>query len=73
MCKSTKFAQFVERDSDTIKIMIDGQIETYEYLKIIEFTSDRKKMSVVVKRLSDGIIFNFVKGADNVMIKALSR
>lgn len=51
--------------------MINGKEETYEYIKIIEFTSDRKKMSVIVRRLEDMKVFNFIKGADSIMMKAL--
>lgn len=40
-------------------------------LKVIEFTSERKKMSVVVKRDSDGRVFNFIKGADSGIMNVL--
>jgi magnesium-transporting ATPase (P-type) len=53
MCKEVGFAHMIERDQKTIKIMINGNTEVYEIIKVEEFTSDRKRMSVVVKR-NDG-------------------
>lgn len=55
----------VSRDSDTVKISINGRDEEYKILKVFEFTSDRKMMSVVVKRVSDGKFLVFTKGADD--------
>ena len=43
----------------------------YEILKVVEFTSDRKRMSVIVKRESDGKVINFIKGADIAIIPRL--
>jgi phospholipid-translocating ATPase len=62
----------VERDSNSIKIRVDqNSIEQYEILRVVEFDSNRKRMSVVVKRFSDGKIINFVKGADIAIISRL--
>jgi P-type E1-E2 ATPase len=72
MCKKTRYARFVERDSNIIKIEVEKQLEEYEILKVVEFDSDRKRMSVVVKRQADGKVFNFIKGADLSIIPRLS-
>lgn len=40
----------------------------YEILDILEFTSDRKRMSVVVKDLQNGVILLLTKGADEVIL-----
>jgi phospholipid-translocating ATPase len=62
----------VERDSNSIKIRIDQNIiEQYEILRVVEFDSNRKRMSVIVKRFSDGKIINFIKGADIAIISRL--
>jgi magnesium-transporting ATPase (P-type) len=45
-----------------------GTVEKYEILKVVDFTSDRKRMSVVVKRENDGKVINFIKGADIAII-----
>ncbi|KAK2843912.1 hypothetical protein FQN49_005950, partial [Arthroderma sp. PD_2] len=46
--------------------------ETYEVLDVIEFTSSRKRMSLVV-RLPDGRICVFTKGADSIITSLLKQ
>ncbi|AOA62983.1 Aminophospholipid translocase (flippase) [Komagataella phaffii CBS 7435] len=48
----------------------DGEpvLENYEILDTVEFTSSRKRMSVIVK-FPDGRICMLTKGADNVMLE----
>lgn len=71
MCKEVGFCYFKERGSQHMTLVLEGKEERYELLRIIEFTSDRKMMSVIVKR-DDGQIINFVKGADMSMIPRLT-
>jgi P-type E1-E2 ATPase len=47
--------------------------EQYTILKVIEFSSDRKRMTVIAKRMSDGKVYSFVKGGDVVIIDRLSK
>ncbi|PFH51681.1 hypothetical protein AMATHDRAFT_141942 [Amanita thiersii Skay4041] len=49
------------------------EIERYELLNILEFTSSRKRMSVVLRRLNgeDKRMFLLCKGADNVIFERL--
>ncbi|KAJ3516647.1 hypothetical protein NLJ89_g988 [Agrocybe chaxingu] len=51
----------------------DGTLERYELLNILDFTSARKRMSVVLRRLDseDGRLFLLTKGADNVIFERL--
>ena len=51
MCQSAGFVYFEERDANKMRIMVDGVQEEYEILRAVEFTSDRKRMSVVVRNL----------------------
>lgn len=46
------------------------EITQYEILDVVEFNSDRKRMSVIVKFPNDKIIM-FCKGADNIIIDRL--
>ncbi|KAK0464027.1 phospholipid-translocating ATPase [Armillaria novae-zelandiae] len=48
-------------------------VENYELLNILEFTSARKRMSVVLRKLddADGKLFLLTKGADNVVFERL--
>lgn len=50
----------------TIKIFNDETVE-YRVLEKFEFTSDRKRMSVIVEFPEKNEIVMFTKGADNVM------
>ncbi len=47
------------------------RMETYEILQILEFTSHRKMMSVIV-RTQDGTIKVMTKGSDSVLTKLLA-
>lgn len=68
MCRDSGFVSFKHRDSDEITIEVLGKEERYKIIRVIEFSSDRKRMSVVVKNLENGKILNFVKGADMAII-----
>ncbi|KAK0439550.1 phospholipid-translocating ATPase [Armillaria borealis] len=50
-------------------------VERYELLNILEFTSARKRMSVVLRKLddADGRLFLLTKGADNVIFERLRK
>ena len=58
----------VEKDSDVLKVTVNSKSEEYKLVKSYEFTSDRKMMSVVVKRNTDGKLFLFTKGADTSLL-----
>lgn len=67
----------INRDVHTItlKILPSGTdaepiLETYEVLDVIEFSSKRKRMSIVV-RFPDGRICIFCKGADSIVMQRL--
>ncbi|OJA07656.1 hypothetical protein AZE42_09081 [Rhizopogon vesiculosus] len=62
---------FVGKSKDTIEIEVLGQSERYTHLKTLEFTSARKRMSVIV-RASDGRIILYCKGADSVIYERLA-
>jgi phospholipid-translocating ATPase len=49
----------------------EGTLERYELLNILEFTSARKRMSVILRKLDseDGRLFLLCKGADNVIFE----
>merc|ERR1712166_580570 len=65
-------AKFVSRVGSDIKISIRGHEESYKIIKIYEFNSNRKMMSVSLIRLADGVIINYAKGADSVMTNLLN-
>ncbi|KAI0396800.1 phospholipid-translocating P-type ATPase [Xylariaceae sp. FL0594] len=65
----------VDRPAQSIKLKVTKRlgepvIESYEVLKVIEFSSNRKRMSIIL-RMPDGRICVICKGADNVIIGRL--
>lgn len=62
---------FLGRDKDLIFVSIMGEIETITVLNVLEFSSDRKRMSTIVRR-QNGKIVLMCKGADNVIFERLS-
>lgn len=56
---------FTNRTPQAVEIDALGQSERYEILNVIEFTSSRKRMSVIV-RCPDDKIRLYCKGADTV-------
>ncbi|XP_014253850.1 probable phospholipid-transporting ATPase IA isoform X3 [Cimex lectularius] len=63
---------FDTRLPNSVEIIAMGKRETYEILQVIEFTSARKRMSVITKTPSGKIIL-FCKGADSVIYDRLAQ
>jgi phospholipid-transporting ATPase len=55
-----------ERSAQHITLLEDDKPVSYPILCLLEFTSDRKRMSIIVRR-PDGTIRLYSKGADSVM------
>ena len=51
MVEEKNLAKFLARDTQTITVEILGELERYSYVKMYEFSSERKMMSVVVKNV----------------------
>ena len=66
--------EFLNKDPQNI-ISIKTPFNTlrYELLNVLEFTSTRKRMSVIIKDLQNGEIWLYTKGADSVIEKLLRR
>jgi phospholipid-translocating ATPase len=66
---------FRGRDRDVLHLQtpFSDEIEHYQLINILEFTSTRKRMSVIVKKLDDvdDRLFLLTKGADNVIYERL--
>ena len=73
MARDSGFVHFLHRDSNTITIKVQDKEENYELLNVIEFSSDRKRMSVVVKNKETGQLINFIKGADIAILKRINQ
>ncbi|PWN45004.1 phospholipid-translocating P-type ATPase [Ceraceosorus guamensis] len=62
---------FVGKDRNTLTIQTPWSLdlEQYELLTVLEFSSARKRMSVILRRHSDNAILLFTKGADSVIFE----
>ncbi|KAJ1962718.1 phospholipid transporting ATPase [Dipsacomyces acuminosporus] len=61
---------FVRRDKDRLHCNFLGHEQTYTLLATLEFTSARKRMSVIVRR-EDGRVMLLCKGADSVIMERI--
>lgn len=61
---------FLQRSNQEIEIEVMGQTERYQPLRVLEFNSSRKRMSVIVRQ-PDGRILMICKGADSVIYQRL--
>ncbi|KQK18404.1 hypothetical protein BRADI_1g42310v3 [Brachypodium distachyon] len=61
----------VVREQDPNQNVLHHQYRKYELLNVLEFSSSRKRMSVIVKE-PEGRILLFSKGADSVMFSRLA-
>jgi phospholipid-translocating ATPase len=64
--------EFLGKDKDILSLKTPGsaEIEKYELLDILEFTSARKRMSVVLRKQDNSLLL-LTKGADNVIFERL--
>ena len=67
--------EFLGKDKDILSLKVPGSkdIERYELLDILDFTSARKRMSVVLRKLNpqDSSLLLLTKGADNIIFERL--
>ncbi|KAJ2611096.1 phospholipid transporting ATPase [Coemansia sp. RSA 1365] len=61
---------FVRRDGDRMLCNFLGHAQTFQLLATLEFTSARKRMSVIVRR-EDGRIMLLSKGADSAIMERI--
>lgn len=75
MARDVGFAQFRRRDPSSIemKFAIETDKETYQILRDIDFTPERKRMSVIVKSNVDDKVYIFTKGADSAVLELAKR
>ncbi|CAA7402088.1 unnamed protein product [Spirodela intermedia] len=59
---------FVNRNGNVLEVNFNASAVRYELLDALEFTSDRKRMSVVVRDCQNGNILLLSKGADEAIL-----
>ncbi|KAH9615990.1 hypothetical protein KSS87_005366 [Heliosperma pusillum] len=62
----------VKKTGNVLETNLNSSVRQYELLDILEFTSDRKRMSVVVRDLQNGKIILLSKGADEAILPCAS-
>ncbi|KYQ89727.1 P-type ATPase [Tieghemostelium lacteum] len=60
--------KYHSRSPNSIGININGEEKVYTILNVLEFTSDRKRMSIIVKELNSSEIILYCKGADTSIL-----
>ncbi len=62
---------FLGKDRTTLRLQVpeSNEPELYELINVIEFSSARKRMSVIVRRIADDQILLLAKGADSVIFE----
>lgn len=61
-------SRMIELSVVSTEICFNGSNLQYELLDVLEFTSDRKRMSVVVKEGQTGKLLLLSKGADEAIL-----
>lgn len=61
-----------EREGDTVVIDVLGRREEYVQLASAEFTSDRKRMSVILRNTATNALVLYCKGADDMVMRRLA-
>ncbi|XP_061355586.1 phospholipid-transporting ATPase 2-like [Gastrolobium bilobum] len=59
---------FFNKNGNILEVKFNSSVLQYEVLETLEFTSDRKRMSVVVKDCQNGKILLLSKGADEAIL-----
>jgi magnesium-transporting ATPase (P-type) len=62
--------EFVSTENKVTTVLYNSKEYKFKMLRVVEFNSDRKRMTVVVE--SKGVVFTFVKGADSAIRSLLS-
>uniref|UniRef100_A0A383WKY7 Phospholipid-transporting ATPase n=1 Tax=Tetradesmus obliquus TaxID=3088 RepID=A0A383WKY7_TETOB len=63
--------RLVSRTTEQVKVDIRGALHTYDILATLEFNSDRKRMSIIVRTPQDRLML-FCKGADSIILSRLA-
>jgi magnesium-transporting ATPase (P-type) len=70
--RETGLSTLVGRNSDQMMIKLNDKVETYTIIKVIEFDSDRKMMTVIVRNEETNKTYAFNKGADTSILKRVN-
>ena len=60
--------ELIDKHGDIVTISIHGVHETWRVVKVLEFTSERKRMSVLVHQQRKNRFMLYSKGADDMIL-----
>jgi len=63
--------KFQDKKAETYVLNVNGEVKEYQILAKIDFSSERKRMSVITRSLQDNKIHLFCKGADSIILKRI--
>eukprot|EP00817_Percolomonadidae_sp_ATCC50343_P003593 CAMPEP_0117422450 /NCGR_PEP_ID=MMETSP0758-20121206/3284_1 /TAXON_ID=63605 /ORGANISM="Percolomonas cosmopolitus, Strain AE-1 (ATCC 50343)" /LENGTH=713 /DNA_ID=CAMNT_0005205071 /DNA_START=68 /DNA_END=2206 /DNA_ORIENTATION=- len=63
--------ELIDANADYYMLKINGVIEKWNHLQLLKFTSDRRRMSVIMENDKTGKIYLFMKGADDKVLERL--
>ncbi|RNF26405.1 putative phospholipid-translocating P-type ATPase (flippase) [Trypanosoma conorhini] len=66
------FVQLLHRDAREAVLTVNGVQETWIFHHVFPFSSELKSMGVIVEEKASGVVYFFVKGADDRIMKMTS-
>jgi len=64
--------RLLKRDGPIVELSINEEIRRYRILQELKFTSDRRRMSTVVKDVATGKLIVYIKGGDDRVFERLA-
>ena len=64
---------FMKRTRKELELIVNGKKEIYKLIHTLEFSSDRRRMSVLVQNKATSKHYLFTKGADDVIFERTRR
>ncbi|KAJ3384903.1 hypothetical protein HDU92_003332 [Lobulomyces angularis] len=64
---------FLRREDDLIFVDVMGTEKSFQILNVLEFNSDRKRMSVLVRKPGQKDVLLLCKGADSIIFEMLTK
>lgn len=63
--------KLISRTTEEVRVEVHGAVHVFDVLATLEFNSDRKRMSVIVRTPEDQLLL-MCKGADSIILKRLA-
>jgi phospholipid-transporting ATPase len=63
----------LSRSTDKVEVEVHGRVLVFEILAVLEFNSDRKRMSIIAYSPHDNKIRIFCKGADSIIMARIQK